>query len=517
MMYRRFLDLQKAEAQTREAHIEAALERVRSRSMAMHKSEEIQQVVAELFKQMQPLGLARDGCELILCNEETGQMEYWHTNPLQSDLPESYNVSKSIDPFFEKQWAAWQDGVPSLVIKIEGEEKREIDTLILERTDFRKIPEDTKQWIRSVEKSVFSLVTIKYGLLEAIDVEPLSQENFLILHRFARVFEQTYTRFLDLKRAEAQAREAQIEAALERVRSRSMAMHSSDELLNVINVVSEQLQQLGLKFNTVSFAINNKKHDYSFWFAAMGDSNPAYVQVPYLNNPMYDRMKEVLASGVDYYADTLTPEESRQWHEHLFAHAKLPNLSDDTRAYILRSGYARSIAIMPSILLIVSNYAARSYSEAENDIIKRFAAVFQQSYTRFLDLQKAEGQAREAQIEVALERVRARTMAMHKSEELRDAVNVMYKEMEPLGLSQFSTTLHLMDDEKDRMEIWMAAAVNPEYEQSFFWNGSKEQPSINKVWAAWRKKLPFAQIHVKDEEKQALDDYLFERTDYKKP
>ena len=39
------------------------------------------------------------------------------------------------------------------------------------------------------------------------------------LKRFGKVFEQTYTRFLDLQKAEAQAREAQIEAALERVRS----------------------------------------------------------------------------------------------------------------------------------------------------------------------------------------------------------------------------------------------------------------------------------------------------------
>ena len=35
----------------------------------------------------------------------------------------------------------------------------------------------------------------------------------------------------------------------------------------------------------------------------------------------------------------------------------------------------------------------------------RFGKVFQQAYTRFLDLQKAEAQAREAQIENALEKV----------------------------------------------------------------------------------------------------------------
>ncbi len=48
--------------------------------------------------------------------------------------------------------------------------------------------------------------------------------------RFVRVFGQIYQRFLDLQKAEAQAREAQIEAALERVRSKTMAMQHSDEL-----------------------------------------------------------------------------------------------------------------------------------------------------------------------------------------------------------------------------------------------------------------------------------------------
>jgi hypothetical protein len=53
-----------------------------------------------------------------------------------------------------------------------------------------------------------------------------------------------------------------------------------------------------------------------------------------------------------------------------------------------------------------------------HDIFIRFGKVFEQTYTRFLDLQKAEAQARESQIQLALERVRARTMAMQKSDEL---------------------------------------------------------------------------------------------------
>ena len=47
-------------------------------------------------------------------------------------------------------------------------------------------------------------------------------ESVLLLERFAAEFDMTYTRLFDLQKAEAQAREAQIETALERVRSRTI-------------------------------------------------------------------------------------------------------------------------------------------------------------------------------------------------------------------------------------------------------------------------------------------------------
>nr|MBP9746379.1 hypothetical protein [Saprospiraceae bacterium] len=68
-----------------------------------------------------------------------------------------------------------------------------------------------------------------------------SPDEELIIVRFARVFELTYTRFLDLKLAEAKAREAQIELALERVRSKTLAMQSSDELSTIIGLIYQEL------------------------------------------------------------------------------------------------------------------------------------------------------------------------------------------------------------------------------------------------------------------------------------
>ena len=81
------------------------------------------------------------------------------------------------------------------------------------------------------------------------------------------------------------------------------------------------------------------------------------------------------------------------------------------------------------------------------NIFLRFAKVFEQTYTRFLDLQKAEAQARESQIQLALERVRARTMAMQKSDELREAVLVIYEQLQELDFESQACNIIIIDKE----------------------------------------------------------------------
>jgi signal transduction histidine kinase len=351
----------------------------------------------------------------------------------------------------------------------------------------------------------------KYGYLLFITFEP-APEAHDIFKRFAKVFEQTYTRFLDLQKAEAQAREAQIEAALERVRSRSMAMHRSDELLQVITIVSEQLQHLGFKFNTVSFAINNLEHDYKFWFAIMGNPTPLYIEVPYINNKMFEGPKDVITKGGNFYADTLAPEENRQWHEHVFAHADFSFLSDETKAYVLSSGYARSVAITRSIMLVVSNYAAKPFTEDQNNIIKRFAVVFEQSYTRFLDLQKAEAQAHEAKIEAALERVRSRSLAMHKSDEVGFVVDELFQRMKELEIGFDS--VNILEYTEDAFQIW--AAYQPgKYTVTKIPFSKSDIPYVRSVIEAKNSGLKLFTRQYLFEEKNLFLNYLFEETHFK--
>ncbi|MFX5587184.1 hypothetical protein ABTE16_20800, partial [Acinetobacter baumannii] len=74
------------------------------------------------------------------------------------------------------------------------------------------------------------------------------------------------------------------------------------------------------------------------------------------------------------------------------------------------------------------------------DLFKRFLKVFELAYRRYLDIEKATAQAKEAQIEAALERVRAKSMAMQQPNELREVAELLRKEMGALGIEALETS-----------------------------------------------------------------------------
>ncbi len=122
--------------------------------------------------------------------------------------------------------------------------------------------------------------------------------------------------------------------------------------------------------------------------------------------------------------------------QHLFRHHPWDKVSQERKNELLsrEGGYCRSMSISRHTSIAIINHHGRAFSEADNNIIKRFGNVLEQSYTRFLDLQKAETQTREAQIEASLERVRSKAMSMHSPDDLSEAVNVFFKELKTLGI-----------------------------------------------------------------------------------
>jgi signal transduction histidine kinase len=499
------------EYKNRDLEIEAALEKVRTRALEMQKSDEVMDVADILYEQLQYLGFKYGACTIMIMDAETGDAEHWVAGFDHRKYPESYHVPYFKHPCCDAQLAAWRNGDDFLVYHLEGAEKKSYDAVMFHQTDFKNFPDAEKKWMSEIESVDFTLAYMKNG---ALHWGPglLPEEQSVILQRFAKVFEQAYTRFLDLQKAEEQAREAQIEAALERVRSRTMAMQKSEQLVEVINVVAAQLLQLNFRLNTASFFLNNESEDFTFWLAAIGESNPEKIVIPNLSNPALDNIKEAQKNGVDFWADNLSFEEKNKWFEHVFAHSP-GRVPEDRQQYILNTkGYARSVVLMKQIGLFIVNYEPQPYTDAENAIFKRFAFAFEQAYTRFLDLQKAEVQAREAQIEVALERVRSKSISMTTTEEIGNIIFTLFSELRKLDLALDRSFIITFDADLQGMVYWMAG---PEglLSQNGFHIPLFDHPFNHALIDNFKKKTEKWGFLLEGETKKAWDDIAFVDSD----
>ncbi|HEY2722456.1 MAG TPA: hypothetical protein VGI82_12065, partial [Chitinophagaceae bacterium] len=433
--YTRFLDLQKAEAQVREAQIEAALEKVRARTMAMQHSDELRKVVSTIYEQLQKLDFNAQASNIVIADKISGDREFWVAGYTQKIFPESYKVPYIRHPYVDAQLDAWKRGEKYAVFEYAGKMKEEFDAIFFTQTDFKNVPAEARKMMIDVPSIKFSTAFFNYGFIQALRKDELTKENAEILQRFAQVFEQTYTRFLDLQKAEAQTRESQIQLALERVRARTMAMHNSGELSETASVLFEQLKQLGAEIWTCGFAICSREDDLvEKWMssAVSGKLLPPFY-IP-RDNPeeriMYDAWKQ----GTDVYSFIEEGEVLKKHFEHFLK--SVPEAREIFQSTI-ESGIPLPAWQQNHVASYNQGYLLFITTKpfVETSIFPRFAKVFEQTYTRFNDLKNAEAQAREAHIETALERVRSRSMGMQKSEELKEVIKIVYDQFVHLNIN----------------------------------------------------------------------------------
>ena len=509
--YRRFLDLQKAEAQAREAQIEAALEKVRSRMMGMQKSSELEEASIVMHQQFNVLSIVPEGAlvYIVVIDSKTETAMQWTVNDKSNVTPKSEGTQEWRTPMTEhpeliKTYKAWKHKDPILIRDLSGEKLKEFGEYIISLPSNKGKELPLEQF---PDRMIWTEATFSQGTLGMIHFEPLPEATLNILIRFSKVFELTYKRFLDLKLAEEQAREAQIEVALERVRAKSMAMHKSEELLDVIKVVSKQLQKLNFKFDNVSFGQNNQEHDYNFWLSFKGHPDPVQIRVPFIDNPVINSLMEAHKNNVPFLANTFSPSENKEWTQHMINHGHFTFLPKKSLNYILNNSFTRSSAILQNIQLFVGRYGSEPFTTTENKIIIRFAQVFEQTFIRFLDLQKAEKQAREAEIEVALERVRSRSMGMQKSEELYDVIQVIYNQLILLNFDIDGSGFAVDFRDSNDWNLWTADRINPTPSKihiPYF-----DHPMPNAIIEAKKNGIELLVINLTFEEKNSMWENCF--------
>jgi signal transduction histidine kinase len=460
--YTRFLDLQKAEANAREARIEASLERIRSRAMAMRKTEELLDAADLVGKELTALGIESMNVSYAFVDEGEMSASYYSVNPIDGKiLPFPFVFPHTETDVMVSILSSWKNQEALNILELNEAATLNHQTWIghhiRDLFDKKGIAFSMEEFLKiSPKKAVISTFNFTNGYLFTIGNKLLSESQKDILLRVTKVFDLTYRRFLDLKQAEAQAKEAQIEAALERVRSRSMAMQKSEELKDVIQIVYDQFLHLNIPIEHTGFVVDYQfMGDWHFWIADR-NGTPAKVTVPNYDAVWNTDFNYAKQQGLPIFTTHLDFEEKNKFYEKLLAF--IPDLPEDAKEfYFSCPGMAASTVLFENTALYIENFSGYDYSEEENSILIRFGRVFEQAYARFLDLQKAEEQARESHIQLALERVRARTMAMQQSNELPDAANLLFQQVQSLGMPTWSAGYCLWADNKNAATFFMSS------------------------------------------------------------
>jgi len=480
LAYRRYLDIEQAEAQAREAQIEAALERIRSRTMAMQKSDELKEVIQVVYDQFLLLKINIEHTGFIIDYKERNDMHIWladiYVSPFQITIP--YFDSPHWNSFVEAK-AKGEDFFSNL---LGFEEKNKFYTDLFKLIP--GLPEESQQTIFSKPGLAISTVLLdNVGLyIENFSGKPYSDDENATLMRFGKVFQQTYTRFLDLQKAEAQARESQIEAALEKVRSRTMAMQSSNELQETAAVLFQEFKKLGandvyqvtigiynveeqlIDFRVTSWAGNGEQESRSF---NLDMNEPTLLQL--VVTAWKANKKSVVID--------LTGAALEGWITYRNKMSGVTISSED-------SGGRRVISAAFFSKGHISISSPAPMPKETLNTLERFAAVFDGTYTRFLDLEKAEAQAREAQIETGLERVRSRTMAMQSCDELAETAAVLLNELVKLGIAPNRLYIAIIENENTDVHFYLTNEEGGK-DCSVYTTNSENNISVRKMYEGW--------------------------------
>ena len=495
LSYQRYADVAKAEAQAREAQVELALERVRARTMAMQKSDELMETSFVLFQQFKELGETSEQISIGIFKEEENIMELYSTL-YGSKWKDAARVDLDEPVVMKKIYAAWKERKKSLVIDITGGDLRNYNVYRrkLSNLDYRE------------DRWVIHIAFFSKGVLTFSTTEPHPPETIQLLERFAGVFDGTYTRFLDLKKAEAQAREADIEISLERVRSKAMAMQKSEDLAPAVAVVFQELDRLKLDIMRCGIGIIDKEKISADIWTTTKSENETIVEVSgdesMTIHPLLQGAYDAWLSQKEDYSYELAGEDLLQFYHALSAtNFQLPNSQDIGTVNAGARHYYYVTTFHYGGLYAFRNVP---FSTEGKTVMKRFAGVFNLTYKRFLDLQRAESQAREAQIEAALERVRAKTMAMHKSEQLSETAKVFFEQFDLLGKIPDRMSIGIINEESQKVELWVTDQSGNEVNHEYFFS-LDERTSIAEIYSAWKERKDMIIVDLTG---QDLQDWL---------
>jgi signal transduction histidine kinase/ketosteroid isomerase-like protein len=240
-----------------ELQIEAALERVRAKAMAMRKSEDLQSAVATVFEEFTKLSLDILRCGVGILNTDSRTGTSWTTSAsddstVQISGYESFDMHPLMSGVYDS-WKKQEDFSYELAGKDLMDFYKAMDTSEL------KLPRSQVVFSEEQLKTQYYYgAMFDAGHLYAFANRPFSAADINIMKRFAGVLGLTYQRFRDIQKAEALAVQAEndlIQLKVEKKRTEEALIEL--QLTQKQLVQSEKMASLGELTAGIAHEIQN--------------------------------------------------------------------------------------------------------------------------------------------------------------------------------------------------------------------------------------------------------------------
>ena len=477
LAYTRFEDLQAAEERAARSAREAAYERVRSAVLASRGTEDIIAAADLMGEELRALGVPASASGINIVDEEAGEWRQFAGTAATARLedPNWPEIAKVVEHWRDARtymrppkWSEWD---------VEGAREW--------------AGEEGVSFLHSVKVVVD--VAFTYGTLamSSAEVDEFSEEDIAILQGFAEVIDLAYTRYLDFEKLEAQNRQLEIEQILERVRGRALAMHRSEDLMDVAATVFGELRNLNVAIRRCGFAICNDAVDppeMEMWLTttegdavrtgkyAMDAGAASYME------GIYTAWKH----GEEHHCYDLHGDQLRAAVLHLVEERGLsfPDLEGSSQEALPERMWFNYLFFRHGCLVV---HTLEPLAGAEIlHVLKQFAAIFGIAYSRFLELQQAEEYARQAQRRAAVDRVRAEIATMRSSADLEHLTPLIWQELTDAGVSFFRCGVFIATDDGRRVQSYL---TNPEGESLAVLDlAAESHPLLEQVMASWQAK-----------------------------
>jgi signal transduction histidine kinase/DNA-binding response OmpR family regulator len=454
----RFLELKQKEAQNRELAVEAALERVRSRALAMESFDDLNGVAHALYEALDGLGYSILRSTINVFDRDTATLSAWVTLTGMMRSPGSQDTVHELSRQRGVGWlkrgdlpppgeirdrvVAWQKGDVCLHQVREGapgDEYREFlqDTLRKSRSGL----EEEIDWDRIPEVEHHCSIFNAYGWVQIASVDPLSEDQTAIAKRFVDLFAFAYSRFKELDAKEHANRELAIEAALERVRSRALGMEGTDELSEVAGTIYEEIDGLGMEPMSASIYIRDDGRGTARIYARGMDGSTieGWTDLNDDPSPVREQIEAARAAGEPYFHQRQESVEEIKIGLSAIQWSRPLNAREYDAADVYWFIFATGSLVLPF---------DKALAEWETQALSRFADTFGFAYDRYLQIEATERQNQQLRLDAALERVHANVASMQTTDDIGAMMGLVYREIEGLGIDLFSGNIVIVDEEK---------------------------------------------------------------------